>query len=41
MLRDSYGINLDDLTVKNIKEAGASTGFSCITLVMNLLQRLL
>ena len=30
---------LEDLTVK---EAGASsTGFSCITLVMNLLQRLL
>jgi hypothetical protein len=38
MLRDSYGINLEDLKVK---EAGASTGFSCITLVMNLLQRLL
>lgn len=24
MLRDSYGINLEVLTVKNIKEAGAS-----------------
>ena len=24
MLRDSYGINLEDLTVKNIKEADAS-----------------
>ena len=30
MLRDSYEINLEDLTVKNIKEAGASAPASLV-----------